>query len=200
MLGYSPIDCMTDPLEKLFGSPARVRLMRLFLFNPREQFSAGDASQRSRTTLPSTRRELNLLHSIGLLRRARKNAPRFGLNADFTHLAALQNLLLNAPARSADIHEQLRGAGVVKLVIVAGIFVGDWDGRIDILVVGDRLSDKKLRTSMRRLESEIGKELRFATLATPDFLYRLNMNDKLIRDVFDYPHKIVFDRLDIGLK
>jgi hypothetical protein len=53
---------------------------------------------------------------------------------------------------------------------------------------------------MRRLESEIGRELRYTMLVSEDFLYRLNMNDKLVRDTFDYPHRIVFDRLNIGLK
>ena len=56
------------------------------------------------------------------------------------------------------------------------------------------------RTKMRTFESEIGRELRYAMLAASDFGYRLNMNDKLVRDVMDYPHRIVFDRLNIGLK
>jgi hypothetical protein len=191
---------MTDPLEKLFGNPARVRLLRLFLFNPQEQFSVADAAQRARTSAGSARKELNAFHALGLVRRARRSAPRYGLNADFAYLSALQNLLLNAPARGGDIAQALRGAGTLKLIVAGGIFVGQWDGRLDVLIVGDRLNERKVRTALRRLESEIGKELRYATLATGDFLYRLNMNDKLVRDVMDYPHKIVFDRLDIGLK
>jgi hypothetical protein len=50
------------------------------------------------------------------------------------------------------------------------------------------------------LESEIGRELRYALLTTQEFFYRLNMNDHLLRDVLDYNHRIMFDRLDIGLK
>ena len=53
---------------------------------------------------------------------------------------------------------------------------------------------------MRKLESEIGRDLRYALLGSEDFAYRLNMNDKLVRDIMDYPHRIVFDRLNIGLK
>ena len=50
------------------------------------------------------------------------------------------------------------------------------------------------------LEAEIGKEVRYAWMSTSDFFYRLNMSDRLLRDMFDYPHAIVLDRLDIGLK
>ena len=46
------------------------------------------------------------------------------------------------------------------------------------------------------LEAEIGKELAYAVFDTPDFLYRANMYDKLVRDVIDFPHEKV---LDIGI-
>ena len=191
---------MTDPLLRLFGSPARVKLLRLFLFNPREQFSTADAAQRARVRLPSARSEVALFAALGLVRRSRRSAPRYGLNTGFPYIAALQGLLLNAPARGEDLYEALRACGAIKLIAIAGVFMGEWDGRLDVLVVGDRLNEKKLRAAVRRLESEIGKELRYATLPTGDFLYRLDMHDKLVRDILDYPHKIVFDRLDIGLK
>ena len=69
-----------------------------------------------------------------------------------------------------------------------------------MFVVGDRIKERVLRTRMRKLESEIGRDLRYALLGSEDFAYRLNMNDKLVRDIMDYPHRIVFDRLNIGLK
>ncbi len=122
------------------------------------------------------------------------------LNGDFLYLSVLQNLLLNAPTRAKDIFERVRPTGVIKLIVVSGIFVGDWEGRLDILIVGDRIRETALRTRMRTLEAEIGRELRFTMLATDDFLYRLNMNDKLVRDVLDYPHKLMLDRLNVGIK
>ncbi len=39
------------------------------------------------------------------------------------------------------------------------------------------------------LESELGRELSYAIFDTNDFKYRVSMYDKLIRDVFDYPHE-----------
>jgi hypothetical protein len=62
------------------------------------------------------------------------------------------------------------------------------------------IKERTLRERIKLLESEIGKEVRYTHLSTEDFFYRLNLNDRLIRDVFDYQHKIVHDRLDIGLK
>jgi hypothetical protein len=192
---------MTDGLQKLFGSPARIKLLRLFLFNPRQSFTLADAAKRARVSEDEVRRECAVFSRAELvMRAARGKGVRYVLNSDFEYVAALQNLLLNAPARGRDIVERIRRAGSLKLVILSGIFVGEWDTSLDLLVVGDRMKDKKLREEIRKLESEIGKEIRYTLLTTENFFYRLNLNDKLVRDVLDYSHTIVLDKLDIGLK
>lgn len=194
---------MADPLQKLFGSDARIKLLRLFLFNPKQTYTVPDAAQRSRTPERTARKELALFSSMGLIRRAptrRGSGIRYSVNTEFKYFGVLQNLLLNAPERAKDIFDRVRAAGAVKLIIVAGVFVSDWEGRLDVLIVGDRIKEKALRARMRKLESEIGRELRYSVLLSDDFLYRLNMNDKLVRDILDYPHKIMVDKLNIGLK
>ncbi len=194
---------MADPLQKLFGSDARIKLLRLFLFNPKQTYTVPQAAQLSRVPERTARKELAIFSSIGLVRRSptRKGSGlRYMLNPEFEYMSVLQNLLLNAPERAKDIFERVRPSGVIKLIVVSGVFLGDWEGRLDILIVGDRIKDKRLRARMRTLESEIGRELRYAMLASDDFLYRLNMNDKLVRDILDYPHRIMLDRLNIGLK
>lgn len=195
---------MTDGLQKLFASASRVKLLRLFLFNPRQSFSVAEASEHSRVAGTEVARELKLFLQVGLLKRARRPARakplRYGINEEFAYLRALQNLLLNAPERSKDIYERIRRTGVLKLLILSGIFVGEWEGRLDLFIVGDRVNERALRGHIRRLESELGKELRYALLTSDDFFYRININDHLLRDVLDYPHRIVLDKLNIGLK
>ncbi|OGC88051.1 hypothetical protein A2419_00285 [Candidatus Adlerbacteria bacterium RIFOXYC1_FULL_48_26] len=192
---------MADGLQKLFGSPARVKLLRLFLFNPRLSFTPADAAKRARVADAETRKELLLFTNAGVIMRApRGKAVRYVLDGNFEYVEALQNLLLNAPTRGQDIVARVRRTGTLKMVILSGIFLGEWDGVLDLLLVGDRMKDKKLRDEIRKLEAEIGKEIRYTLLSSDDFFYRLNLNDKLVRDVLDYPHSIVYDKLDMGLK
>ena len=47
--------------------------------------------------------------------------------------------------------------------------------------------------------SRLGRELRYALLSSDDLLYRLTVSDRLIRDVLDYPHRIVLDKLGTNL-
>lgn len=192
----------SDPLAKLFGSVARVRLLRLFLFNPRVSYTVPEAAGHARVPERTVRKELNLFAAAGLVKRARLRSPgaRWGLNPEFEYLSAMQDLLINAPERAKDIAGRLKGVGQIKLVILSGIFVGEWDGRLDLFVVGDRIKDKKLGMTVRRLEAEMGKEIRYSVLTTEQFHYRLGLSDHLVRDVLDYPHTIVLDKLNIGLK
>ncbi len=191
---------MTDPLAKLFGSNARVKLLRLFLFNPRQSFTVGEAAARTCTPALEAKRELVLLLRVGVISpAARGRGLRYQLDTEFRYIVPLQALLLNAAARGENLVERLRGVGVLKFVVLAGIFVGEMEGRIDALIVGDRIKERLLRERMKRLEAELGRELRYALLPSDDLLYRLTVSDRLVRDVFDYPHRIVLDKLGTNL-
>ncbi len=192
---------MTDPLSKLFGSDARLKLLRLFLFNPAQSFTLSEAAVRIRTDKSETRGELSLLVQSGLLKQNRRGKQiRYEIRTDFTYLLALQNLLLNISTRGEDVREQLYRTGSFKLIVIAGMFMGEWGTNIDLLVVGDKIKERSFKNQIKKLEAEIGKEIRYTLLSNQEFLYRLNMSDKLMRDVFDFPHRIVLDKFDIGLK
>jgi len=85
----------------------------------------------------------------------------------------------------------------MKLVIVSGIFTQSNDSRVDLLVVGDNLKKSVLDNTIKTIEAEIGKEIRFAVFETPDFRYRLGLYDKLIRDILDFPHEKIVNRLGV---
>jgi len=192
---------MTDSLQKIFGSAQRLKLLRLFLFNPQRSFTASEAARRAQVEPGEARAELANLVASGLIRKNRRGKEiKYDVNAGFPYLLSLQNLLLNVTSRGEEVKQRLKNVGSLKLVVIGGMFVGEWEAGLDLLVVGDRMKERALRTQIKKLEAEIGKEIRFACLGSADFLYRLNMSDKLLRDVFDFPHKIVLDKFDMGLK
>lgn len=190
----------TDTLARLFGSVTRVRLLRLFLFNPRSSITAADAAARTRSKAAEVRREINELLKAKVLRRSGGVKVRFSLDPRYPYLSALQNLLLTMPLQENTLHERFARAGTVRLIVLAGALAGDSEGRLDLLIVGDRLKERALQAIVRALEADMGKELRYASMNTQDFRYRLNVSDRLVRDVFDYPHRVAFNKLDITLK
>jgi hypothetical protein len=87
--------------------------------------------------------------------------------------------------------------GKLKLVVASGLFVQNWDARVDLLLVGDDLDLRRIENAIKSLEAEIGKELAYSAFETADFEYRLGIHDRLIRDIIDYPHVTLLDRLGI---
>lgn len=184
-----------EALGKLFGSLARVKVMKLFLFNDDAVFDRNEVSKRSKISPHVATKELNLLKKSGLIR---KKKAGFYLDQTFPFLIPLKDMLMySAPMHNKEISKRLSGVGKVKAVVVSGVFIQNPESRLDILVVGDDISANRLKTVIGGMESEIGRELRFALLETADFKYRQGVCDRLVRDVFEYPHKVVVDKVGI---
>ena len=204
-----------DVLGKLFGSESKVRIMRLFLFNPEMSFDLESIAARAKATLSVARHEVAALRKGRFIKgRAfikrpsrtdgakgngmRKKAGGWVLNPVFPYLRQLRALLIDSGLIKGDeLVRKLSGAGRLKLLITAGLFNQNDDSRVDVLLVADHLRRGTLQNAMRGIEAEIGKELRYAAFETSEFRYRLSMYDKLVRDILDYPHKTVLDKIGL---
>lgn len=191
-----------DPLARLFGSPARLKLLRLFLFNDDTTFLAADAAFRARLTKDATRKELTQLVAAGIIRKKSGKAP-LGYIADkrFAHYDALKSFLrATTDVKDSAIVTSIKKAGVIRLVVLSGLFTGAVESKVDVLVVGDRIEERPLATAIHALEAELGRELRFACFSTEEFKYRLGVYDRLLRDLFDYPHRVLLDKVGLAAK
>lgn len=177
----------------IFGGEAKVKLMRLFIFNPGVVFTASEAALRAKTTASTARRELLGLAKAGLVKHGVKG---YILNKTYRYLTPIGNFLIDAtPLSEKEIVKKIASAGNVKLVLIAGVFLHNPDSRVDILIVGDHMKQGKLQGVISSIESELGKELRYAVFETQDFQYRLGIYDKLIRDILDSQHEKIFNKL-----
>lgn len=192
-----------ETLGKLFGSEAKVKIIRLFLFNPETIYDTAEIADRTKEDIHKVRRELQLLLKIVFLKQRVKRGKHgsrrgFILNQQFTYLNHLQSFLISSkPLQPKDIIRKVAPIGNIKLVVVAGTFTHDPDSRADILIVGDNLKKTSVEHAIKKLEAEIGKELKYAYFSTPDFIYRLNMYDKLVKDILDYPHQKIVNKLAV---
>lgn len=184
-------------LGKIFGNSARVKIMRLFLLNRGKGFGSKDVAKRSRVNQLIVRRELRLLSSIGFIKKPPSSLEWY-FNNLFKYGAELENLLLSSDTLSKQaILNNFKKVGKVKLIIVSGVFIKNRNSRVDLLIVGDKIKRSKIEKGIRKIEAEIGVELVYAIFETKEFLYRLNMYDKLVRDILDYPHEVVLQAKEL---
>lgn len=202
-----------DVLGRLFGSSSRVKLMRLFLMNPEDVFDKTEMGKRSKISGDTLRKEIKLLEDIGLIKSRtvvkmkpsktgkgeleKRKVAGYGLDVSFAYLAALRALVTEIALGKEDVAARFKNCGQMKLIIVSGIFLDETDSRVDVLLVGDKLKKPIIEGVLRRLEAELGKELTYGIMDTPDFEYRFGIYDKFIRDIIDYPHLVVLNKLNL---
>ena len=201
-----------DTLGKLFGSQARVKILRLFLLNPQDAYDAPMVAEKSKVSVSEARRELTLLKNAGVLntksftkeipskkkdvKPKKKRVSGFQLRTTFPLLSSLKSLIVSeTPLNRDEIVKRFKGIGKIKFLAVSGIFIDEPEARVDVFIVGDNLKKRSIENVLRTIESEVGKELSYGVLETSEFLYRVSVYDKFVRDVLDCRHDRVIDKL-----
>ena len=210
-----------ETLGKLFSSDALVKIMRLFLMNKDEAYDLDDITERSRVKDASAKLEIKLLLDIGFLKKKvfikdvikpardsksktrrrvedkhpttiKKKCQGWVLNEKFSYVRPLQALLIETETlEREDLASKFKNVGKIKLLLAAGAFIQDEESRIDLLIVGDNLKKKTIEDIIARIEAEMGTELDYAIFETEDFKYRVDMYDKLVCDILEFPHEKV---------
>ncbi len=186
---------MQNSVAHIFGGEVKVKIMRLFIFNPGIAYSASEVARRAKTSASSARREVSNLVKAGLIK---KGVKTYTLNRTYRHLSAIGNFLIDAaPFSEKEIVKKISSSGNIKLVLIAGVLLHNPDSRVDILIVGDHIKQGKLVSVISSIESELGKELRYAVFETSDFQYRMGIYDKLVRDILDSDHEKILNKLGL---
>lgn len=163
-----------------------------------------DIASRSRVIKANTRREVHALSAMDFIkpkilvkagaRGAKKKVSAWQLNPNFQYLSPIRDLLVDPNLLlQDDLASRFKHIGKIKLMVVAGVFIGDEKSRVDVLLVGDKLKKVPLQQIMKGLEAEIGKELDYVVFDTEEFKYRIDMYDKLVCDIIDLPHEKLID-------
>ena len=182
----------------LFGSAARVKVLRLFVLSPENEFSRSDVAYYLKISAEQASSQINSLKRINLIKSGKGEDGKtvWFVNNDFPYIHALRDLLEASVAEVADtLPSRLTGIGGIRLLVVSGVFTGAAESNIDILVVGDRIKQVALEQKLRLIEAEIGVELRYGLYTEEDYIARRSTYDRIIRDVFDFPHRELVNRL-----
>jgi hypothetical protein len=186
-------------LGKMLGSIGRVKIMKLFLLNKGKGFNTGEVVKRSRASANLVRKEMRLLASVNFIKKRSSASLEWFFNPAFKYGAEFEELLVRSHTLNNDhIIDNFKNIGKVKLMVVAGVFIKNSESRVDLLIVGDSLKRKRIEDGIRKLESEIGTELVYAIFDTKEFLYRISMYDKLVRDILDFPHEVLVQSKELS--
>ncbi len=209
-----------ETLGKLFGNTTRVKLLRLFLLSPDKVFTFEEASHILQAQKTLISKEIRVLVNLRFLKKSsridhihvrlkekdkkiKKHVEGFILQRTFPYLLPLRNLLVTAsPVSRERMFKFFKSRGRTKLLALGGVFINDFAEdplnyyRLDLLIVGDAKRGD-IERFIKNLEAEIGKELNWTLMNQLEFEHRFAMHDKLLRDLFDYPHEFLINKLAI---
>jgi len=208
-----------DLLSLLMNNPARARVLRVLVFNESRLMTATEVGKRSSIAMRDAEHELKLIASWGLAKKVKadvralrpqtpkrssnrklalkktEDVPMWTVNVNFPYLRTLSAFIHEAsPMRHEKIVSALRRGGRLAAVILSGHFLGDPSRPADLIVAADAFNERRLEQAVRQLEPLFGREIRYAAFSTPEFRYRLTIQDRLLRDTLDFPHVVLLDK------
>lgn len=128
----------------------------------------------------------------------------YTLDPNFEFYQELRSLILkSSPAEKTKMLKRISGLGRVRLAVISGVFLNGYDNKdtfdseVDLFIVGDDLDKRKLRSFLKALEAEVGKEIRFGLMDKDEFQYRYGMFDRFVRVLLEGPHEKLINKLGL---
>jgi DNA-binding transcriptional ArsR family regulator len=187
---------MKEILEELFNSKTRAKVLKLLFRNPDSAFNVSEIAKRIKVDYYAVRREMQKLKNLKIVC-LRQRA--FLLNPKFQFYQELKNLVLRSTPISNDkILKKLKKVGRMKLIVLSGVFANFENSRVDLFLVGNNVSMRRLENFLKELEAEVGKEIDYVVMDADEFNYRRGMFDKFVLEVLEGPKVVLLDKIGIA--
>lgn len=185
----------TIPLEKLFGSKTRAKLLALFFENTEKSYYVREITRVIEEQINSVRRELTNLSALGLVKIENyENKVYYSANMKHPFARPMTEIFARSSAmnyvtdgeqkievkRTSIWEEYVRPvANLISALIVTNRIPGQ-DG-LDLLIVGDNRTHK-LTHWAEVVEKRQGKPLNYVIISREDYIYRKSVRDKFLSD------------------
>lgn len=197
-------------LEDLFGSKTRAKLLTLFFNNVDNAFYVRGIARDLKENINSIRREIIKLEKMDIIQSVpfekidipekelakdkRENKKYYQVNKEYTLFHELRNLIIRSKLLvDKALLERLKDIKGIKLLILAGVFVGDNRARTDILIMGS-VNKEKVRRLIAGMEKNFSNPIRYSVMSQKEFDYRNQMTDKFLFEIMEGKKHIVVDK------
>lgn len=184
------------PLEKIFGSRTRVKIITLFTTGVKRPYFVREIARTIDERLNAVRRELDILEKIGMLKTYEDRRRKYYVvDEGFMLYEELASIMKKAGPGVEDVlFKHIENIGDVHYACVTGYFTGASGAPTDLFVVGS-INEERLDMFAKRIEQQVNQEISYTPMTMNEFQYRMNFNDMFLRQVFGASHKELINRL-----
>ncbi len=187
------------PLEKLFGSKTRAKLLGLFFENPDKSYYVREITRVIEEQINSVRRELTNLNALGLVKIENyENKVYYSANMKHPFARPMTEIFSRKidTAQEVEVRRPTWADYVrpVENLLSALVVTNRLPGQegLDLLIIGDDYQ-RKLTRWAEVVEKRQGKPLNYAIMSREDYLYRKSVRDRFIADVWSMKISDTYD-------
>ncbi len=185
---------MFQEITKLFATTLRTKCIKFFVIQPEtwQSTNAVAAALGSRASVPQ---ELKALERLGLLTSKREKGGRaYRFNSAYPMAHFVHDFVIGATTPSDQEIAKLFKPMSPYLVVTAGMLAAESRGSVDLLIVTKRTKDERLGKAVKKLEGMTAVPVRYLILEVGEYLERREGFDRVLRDIFDFGHRVILGR------
>jgi len=187
-------------LDILLGSQTRSRALRFFFRHENEAFRIGEVAKAISQNYNTTASFVEELTEAGILKQVKGSGGGtfYGVAIDFRSYPQIKELVLQTfPIALPEVVEAIKKTGRIRLALIGGIFLGQEGSSIDLFIVADDMDKEKFTEFIKDLEGDVGKDINYTLMDTPEFTYRYNIYDRFVRNLLKKQNIKLVDNLSL---
>lgn len=181
-----------DILDSKYGS----ELLAFLLLAPARCFSHKELAKRlgiSENNLANTLQQF--LDEDLVLHFTRDKSPLYIVNQRHKLLLEIKaSLVKNQKPYEDELFSTITKLGDIKAAFLSGAFTGQPQLPVDLLLVG-KINLTKLDLFLKQCKVMLGIDINYSIMTPDEFELRINTFDRFLKDIFDYAHLVVVDKV-----
>ena len=177
-------------LSDLIISKVRVKLLKIFLSQPKEMFFVRELTRMTKEEINAVRRELMHLQVIGLLQNEKRgNRLYYSARSVYPLYSELSNLVAKSTGVGRQIIKNKNRLGFIKYAFVSQKLIRGLDRTkedVDLMIVGKSIMPQ-VSQLVASIEKMLDTELNYSCMTEEEFEYRKSHMDPFIIKVLLAP-------------
>ena len=188
-------------LSDLIISKVRVKLLKIFLSQPKEMYYVRQLTRAAKEEINAIRRELLHLQSVGLLQSEKRgNRLYYQVRPAYPLYSEISDLVLKSTGVGKLIIKNRSRLGFVKYIFVSQKLLKGLPRLpedVDLMIVGKAIMPQ-VSLLIKSLEKTLNTEINYSCMTEDEFRYRLSHMDPFIIKVLVQPRiMLVGDELQM---
>ena len=172
-------------IDSLFSSKARVEILKLFFFNPENNFYQRQISKLSGQSIRAVQREVAKLERLGIIEKSiQGNRIYYKINRNCPIFEELKNILLKSVGIAEVLKENLKNNNI-EIAFIYGSYAKGKEtlsSDIDLMVIG-KISSRELSSLLSKPKRELMREINYVVFSQKELKERIKLKDHFLNSV-----------------